>query len=200
MEYFEEIMKSSCNIDGSKHSCTEQGESLRNREPRNTTSKEKPTCYHYGKLGHTTNICQSKHGIQNPKPKFIGYCFYCKKQGHQIHDPRFEGYFYNCQKYGHRAYGCKLQKTPYWKNQRQNYAPNNAFSKCHKFAHSRKNCRTQVPSKNHIKGKGKSKMDIEKVNKEMNKIWRDKVEYGNSGENGVEVTQSNGEYDHVISN
>ena len=73
---------------------------------RNAKSKGKPTCYHYGKLGHTTNICRRKHGMQNPKPKFIGYYFYYKKKGHQIHEcrkriknisttPRFEGYYQN---------------------------------------------------------------------------------------------------------
>ena len=100
-------MKSSSCSNGKEHSCIEKGESSRNGELRNAKSKDKPTCYHYGKLGHTANICRSKHGMQNPKPNFIGYYFYCKKQGHQIHEcrsrmrnasttPRFEGYCYNC--------------------------------------------------------------------------------------------------------
>lgn len=82
--------------------------------------------------------------MQSPKPKFISYCFYCKKQGHQLHEyrsrmknvsiaPIFEGYCYNCLKCGHRAYEIISQTKPYWTNQRQNYAPNNVCSKCHKF-------------------------------------------------------------------
>ena len=56
-------MKLSSYSDGLGHSCTEQGESSRNGELRNAKSKDKPTCYHYGKLGHTANICRSKHGM-----------------------------------------------------------------------------------------------------------------------------------------
>lgn len=84
-------------------------------EMRNAKPKDKPTCYHCGKIGHTTNICQSKHGMQNFQPKFIGYFFYCKKQLYQIHEcmsrlrntpstSRFEGYYYNYQKYGNREF------------------------------------------------------------------------------------------------
>lgn len=85
MKYFEELMKSSSYSNESGHSYTEKGESSKNGELRNVKSKEKPTCYHYGKLGHTKNICRRKNGMKNSKPKFIGYYFYYKKQGHQIH-------------------------------------------------------------------------------------------------------------------
>ena len=56
--------------------------------------------------------------MQNSKPKFTSYYFYCKKQGHQIYEcrpriknasttSRFEGYFYNYLKYGHREFESK---------------------------------------------------------------------------------------------
>ena len=79
MKYFEELMRSSSCSNGSRHSFTEKGESSRNGEMRNVKSKDKPTYYHCGKLSHTKNICQRKHGMQNSKPNFTGYCFYCKK-------------------------------------------------------------------------------------------------------------------------
>ena len=68
-------MKSSSRTDGLGYSYTKQGESSTNGELMNAKSKKKPTCYHCGKLGHTANICRRKHGMQNPKPKFIGYYF-----------------------------------------------------------------------------------------------------------------------------
>lgn len=72
MRYFEELMKSSDYSIGLGHSCTEKGESSRNGETRYPKPKDKPTCYHYGKIGHIANIYQRKHGMQNFKPKFIG--------------------------------------------------------------------------------------------------------------------------------
>lgn len=57
----------------------------------------------------------------------------------------------------------------------------------------------QVPSTNHIKDKVKGKVDIEQVKKEMNQKWKKKAKDRNSGANGVDVTESNGEGDHVIS-
>jgi len=71
------------------------------------------------------------------------------------------------------------KKKIYWTNQRNNYAPNNACSKYHKFGHLRKNCRTQVHSTN----QAKDKVDIVKVRKEMNQKWKKRVEDGNSGAN-----------------
>ena len=72
----------------------------------NAKTKGGPTYYHCGKLGHIENICKSKNGEKNPKPKFTSNYFNCKKQGHQeecrlkvsntLIIPRFEGYFYNC--------------------------------------------------------------------------------------------------------
>ena len=79
MKYFTKLMRSYGNIIGSRHSSTEQGESFESGELRNTKSKGKKTCYHFGKLGHTKNIYRSKNGMKNLKPKFIGYCFYYKK-------------------------------------------------------------------------------------------------------------------------
>lgn len=72
-------------------------------------------------------------------------------------------------------------------------------SKCHKFGHSIKYCRTQVPLENHNNAKGKGKVDIDKTRKEINQTWK-KKEDENSGASGVEITQSNGEGDHIISN
>lgn len=56
MKYFEELMKSSSYHNGSRCSCIEKGESSRNGEMINTKSKDKSTCYHCGKIGHTANI------------------------------------------------------------------------------------------------------------------------------------------------
>lgn len=102
--------------------------------------------------------------MQIPKPKFIGYYFYYKKQGHQIHEcssrientpntPRFEGYFYNYQNFGHNAYEYRSQEKPY----QTNNAPKKVCSNCHKIGHVNNNCRTQelVPNDEHNKGKGK---------------------------------------------
>lgn len=57
----------------------------------------------------------------------------------------------------------------YWqKKNNNNYASHNTCTKCHKFGHQRKNCKTQVHSKNQTKDKGKGNVDIEKVWNEMN--------------------------------
>lgn len=56
----------------------EQGESSKQGELRNATTKpkkKKPTCCHCGKPNHTKNGCRRKIGRSNPKPKFNGYCF-----------------------------------------------------------------------------------------------------------------------------
>ena len=42
-------------------------------------------------------------------------------------------------------------------------------------------------------------MDIDQTRKDMNKTWKKKTKDGSSG-NGVEITQSNGECDHITSN
>lgn len=73
IKYFEELMKSSSCSNESVHSCTKRWESSKNGKLMNEKSKDKPTCYHCGKLGHTTNISWSKHGMQNSKPNFTGY-------------------------------------------------------------------------------------------------------------------------------
>ena len=83
MKYFEELLKSSSCSNESGYSCIEKLESSRNGELRNAKLNDKPTCYHYGRLGHTTNIYRIKYGMQNSKPKFIGYYFQYKKQGHK---------------------------------------------------------------------------------------------------------------------
>jgi len=64
MKYFEELMKSSSYSNGLGHSCTKKGESSRNEEMRNAKPKDKPTCSHCGKIGHTANIYQRKYGMK----------------------------------------------------------------------------------------------------------------------------------------
>ena len=40
-----------------------------------TQKNQRPTCSHYGKIGHTSNKCQ-----KNGKEKFNGKCYNCNKQ------------------------------------------------------------------------------------------------------------------------
>lgn len=142
IRYFEELMRSPRSSNDTyglghpkHHSLTEEGESSKSGELRNTNLKVKHTCYHCGKLGHTTNICGSKTVMQNPNPNFSSYCFSYKKQGHQTHEcrskvnntptaPRFEGYCYNFQKCGHRAHECISQEKSNWTTKNQDNAPN----------------------------------------------------------------------------
>lgn len=58
---------------------------------------------------------------------------------------------------------------------RQNHAPKNLYSKCHKFGHSSKYYRTQVPTIKH-NTKGKGKVDIDQMRKEMDQKWKKKEE------------------------
>ena len=114
MRYYEEFMRSqrwphdTSRLGHIEHlSSSKEGESSKSGEKRNAKLKKKPTCYHCGKLGHTTNIYRSKNGKKIPKSNFTGIFFNCKKQGHQVHEcrfkarntlvtPRFEGHCYNC--------------------------------------------------------------------------------------------------------
>ena len=85
--YFEELMRSprstrdTFGLGYNKYfSFTKEGESSKSGELRNIKlKKNKPTCYYCGKPGHTTNICKRKIGKKNPKPKFNGNYFNCKK-------------------------------------------------------------------------------------------------------------------------
>ena len=93
---------------------------------------QRPTCSHYGKLGHTSNKCWSngkakfnrkwyncnQHGHRanecKEKPKFKGKCHKCKKHGHRASECKeksnFEGKCYNFNKQGHKSYDCKTKK------------------------------------------------------------------------------------------
>lgn len=130
-KYVEELLRSprrSSDRSGlglNEHSSSiEEGESSKSGEKKNAKPKNnKPTCHHCGKPGHTTNICRSKHGKSDLKPKFNGHFFNCKKHGHQTQEcrskvnsppilPKFQGHYLNCQKYGHRAFECRSK--PKW--------------------------------------------------------------------------------------
>ena len=79
----------------------EEGESSKHAEQR-------PTCNHYGKLGHTSNKFWS-----NGKEKFNGKCFNCNQHGHKANEcnekPKFEGKCHKCKKYSHKAFQCKAK-------------------------------------------------------------------------------------------
>ena len=100
--------------------------------------------------------------MQNPKPKFTGNYFNCKKQGPQAHEcwsntsdapttPRFEGHCYICQKYGHRSQQCRSKEKSKWTSKRQTHAPKkdnsynwdyNTWYSCHyygEYSHITKN-------------------------------------------------------------
>ena len=64
----------------------EESESSKKRAQKN----QRPTCNHYGKLGHTSNkYCR------NGKAKFNGKCYNCNKHDHRANEckqkPTFEG-------------------------------------------------------------------------------------------------------------
>ena len=66
VKYFEDLLRSPRSInDTSRLGYDRKGESSSNGEKKNT--KEKPTCHHFGKIGHTANICRSKNENHNPK-------------------------------------------------------------------------------------------------------------------------------------
>ena len=64
----------------------EEGESSKQDAKRN----QKPTCNHYGKIGHTSNKCWS-----NEKEKFNGKCYNYNQHGHKANEckekQKFEG-------------------------------------------------------------------------------------------------------------
>ena len=79
IRYFEELMRSprsssdTFTLGHEKYSSSiKEEDSSNNVEKRNANSKDRPTCHHSDKLGHTANICMRKNGMQNHKPKFIG--------------------------------------------------------------------------------------------------------------------------------
>ena len=82
----------------------EEGKSSKQGAQKN----HKPTCNHYGKLGHTSKKCQI-----NVKEKFNGKCYNCNKHGHKASEckekPKFEGKCHNCKKKGHKSSKCKTK-------------------------------------------------------------------------------------------
>ena len=71
MRYFEDLLWSPRSTnDTSRLGYEKRGESSSNEEKKNT--KGRPTFHHYGKMGHTTNICRSKNGNHDPKKIVIG--------------------------------------------------------------------------------------------------------------------------------
>lgn len=89
---------------------TEQGELSNQAKQRNVYSNpklKKPSCHHYGKPGHASNVCR------------------CKIKGIPRNLPKFNGIFYNCYKHGNQAHECrsklkKPQKKPYMDKYCQN--------------------------------------------------------------------------------
>ena len=80
-DIFEDLLRSPRSInDTSGLGYDWKGESSRNGEKKN--SKGKPTCHHYGKIGHTTKICRRKNGNHSPKKNTKGQYMKCKKIGH----------------------------------------------------------------------------------------------------------------------
>ena len=69
---------------------------------------QRPTCNHYGELGHTSNRCW-----RNGKEKFNGKCYNCNQHGHMENEckekPKFEGKCHKCKKYGHKSLQCKTK-------------------------------------------------------------------------------------------
>ena len=86
MRYFEDLLRSPRSInDTSRIGYAKKEESFSNGEKKNT--KRKPTCHHYGKIGHTANTCRSKNGNHNPKQYTKGKN---QKEGHQMHQSNFK--------------------------------------------------------------------------------------------------------------
>lgn len=86
VKYFEELMRSprskrdTSRLGYINHfSSTKEGESSKSGEQRNDKSKGNPTCHYCGKLGHRTDICRSKNGMQTSKPNYISNFLNCKK-------------------------------------------------------------------------------------------------------------------------
>ena len=76
VRYFEDLLRSPKGISDTSrlgyNSTSKKGESSSNGEKKNI--KGKPTCHHYGKIGHIANICRSKNGNQSPKKNTKGKC------------------------------------------------------------------------------------------------------------------------------
>ena len=87
IKYFEQLLKSPRSSKGTlglRHTSIEEGESSKIVEERSEKGKNtKPTCHFCGKKGHTSNLCTSKNANQHDKPKKLGQCHKCNKQGHQ---------------------------------------------------------------------------------------------------------------------
>ena len=69
---------------------------------------QRPTCSHYGKIGHTSNKCWS-----NGEDKFNGKCYNYNQHGYRANEckekPKFEGKYHKCKKHGHKSSECKTK-------------------------------------------------------------------------------------------
>ena len=86
IKHFEQLLKSPRSSNDTSrlgYTSTEEGESSKIVEERSDKGKNKKlTCHFYGKKGHTSNVFRSKKVNQHEKPKNMGHCHKCNKQGH----------------------------------------------------------------------------------------------------------------------
>ena len=186
-------------------------------------SNKKPTCNHYGKIGHTSNKCWS-----NGKEKFNGKCYNYNQHGHKANEckekTKFEGKCHKCNKQGHKASECRSKPiTPVEQLVKAMFGWDyNTWCKCHycgEYGHTSINC-----ARNHLRKKdttircytctelghiAKNCMNISKVEdekkvradnirKQMKQQWIPKSTEETSSNHGSEVTQEMG--DCILSN
>ena len=83
---------------------TKECESSKQRAQKN----QRPTCNHYGKIGHTSNKC-----LSNGKEKLNGKCYCCNHHSYKANEckekPMFKGKCHKCKKHGHKSLECKTK-------------------------------------------------------------------------------------------
>lgn len=89
----------------------------------------------------------------------------------------FNGYFYTCHGFGHKANQCKCRM-----NGKSNSQRNSVCHNCNKPRHIARFCKNI--RKNNLENRNNpvTKIDLTKVEKEMEKIWRNKEETKNKKE------------------